>query len=258
MTMRRERTSFLGCPVDLIDRAELLDRAEQAGRGHGPRLRIEGLNVAKLVEARRDPALTRALDDAELVHVDGQGIVLGLAALGRRSERYAGIDLMQDLCARAARSGLPVYLLGARPEIVAATAARLRQRWPSLVIAGLRDGYFERTEEAAVVDAINASGAAFLFIGISSPKKELFLHEHWQRLGVPIAMGVGGSFDVLSGRLRRAPRWMQAIGLEWLFRLCLEPRRLAVRYISTNAVYAWLLARAWWAARSATATAGSR
>ncbi|MGJ4953883.1 WecB/TagA/CpsF family glycosyltransferase [Bradyrhizobium sp. HKCCYLS20291] len=245
-----ERASLLGCSVDLLGRAELLHRAMEAGLGRAPRLRIEGLNVAKLVDARRDLELRQALAHAEIVHVDGQGIALGLAAFGIASERYAGIDLMQDLCAQASRAELGVYLLGAQPEIVAATAQRLRQRWPSLRIAGQRDGYFGRDEEPAVIDAINASGAAFLFIGISSPKKEIFVRDNWQRLTVPVAMGVGGSFDVLSGRLRRAPRWVQKIGMEWLFRLCLEPRRLLMRYVRTNAVYAWLLARAWVSLRS--------
>lgn len=240
-----KRVCFLGSPVDLFDSAELLRRAETAGRGQGPRMRIEGLNVAKLVDARRNPDLSQALRDAELVHVDGKGIAIGLAALGLEGERYAGIDLMLDVCAQASRLGLSIYLLGARPGVVTAAAQRLRQRWPSLLIAGLRDGYFEAHEEAGVVDAINASGAAFLFIGISSPKKEIFLRDNWQRLAVPVAMGVGGAFDVVSGRLPRAPRAVQKIGMEWLFRLCLEPRRLALRYLRTNAIYASLLARAW-------------
>lgn len=248
-----ERGRFLGCPVDLLDGAELLRRAEAAGRGHAPRMRIEGLNVAKLVDARRNADLSQALRDAELVHVDGKGIELGLAALGVKGERYAGIDLMLDLCAQASKLGLSIYLLGARPEVVTAAAQRLRQRWPSLLIAGLRDGYFDAHEEPAIVDALNASGAAFLFIGISSPKKEIFLRDHWERLTVPVAMGVGGTFDVVSGRLPRVPRAVQKIGMEWLFRLCLEPRRLALRYLRTNAIYAYLLARAWFERRIAAA-----
>lgn len=246
-----ERVWFLGCPVDLLDSAELLRRAETAGRGQGPRMRIEGLNVAKLVDARGNPDLSQALRDAELVHVDGKGIALGLAALGIKGERYAGIDLMLDACAQASKLGLSIYLLGARPEVVNAAAQRLHQRWPSLLIAGSRDGYFEQHEEAAVVDAINASGAAFLFIGISSPRKEIFLRENWEDLTVPVAMGVGGAFDVVSGRLPRAPRAVQKIGMEWLFRLCLEPRRLAMRYLRTNVIYASLLARAWFEKRIA-------
>lgn len=251
MTALNERTWFLGCPVDLLDNAELLRRAENAGRGQAPRMRIEGLNVAKLVDARGNPELSQALRDAELVHVDGKGIALGLAAFGIKGERYAGIDLMQDVCAQASLLGLGIYLLGARLDIVTAAAERLRERSPSLVIAGLRDGYFRKHEETAVVDAINASGAAFLFIGISSPKKEIFLREHWERLAVPVAMGVGGAFDVVSGQLPRAPRLVQKIGMDWLFRLCLEPRRLAIRYFRTNAIYALLLACAWLGSRSA-------
>jgi N-acetylglucosaminyldiphosphoundecaprenol N-acetyl-beta-D-mannosaminyltransferase len=249
-----DRVSFLGCPIDLHGRAELLRRVETAARGQGARLRIEGLNVAKLVDSRSDPELLQALREAEIVHADGQGIVLGLAGLGLRAERCAGIDVMQDICERASRLGLGVYLLGARTEIVAAAARQLQERWPSLVISGWRNGYFTETEEDAVVDAINASGAAFLFIGISSPKKELFLRENWNRLAVRVAMGVGGAFDVISGHRPRAPLLMQRAGLEWFFRLCLEPRRLALRYFRTNIVYAWLLATAWFGSRIAEIT----
>lgn len=239
-----KRVRLLGCPLDLLSQAQLLDRVAQAV-DDGKRLRIEGLNVAKLVDARCDDALLSALEEAEVVHVDGMGISLGLACLGRRAaERVAGIDLMQTLCADAARRGASVYLLGARPEVVAQAAVQLREAHPGLQISGARDGYFAVEDEPEVVADIRASGAELLFIGISSPKKERFLREHWQALGVSIGMGVGGSFDVISGLLPRAPLWMQRCGLEWLFRLLLEPRRLAGRYLRTNLVFFWLLLRA--------------
>ena len=235
------RVRFLGCPLDLLGHAQLRQQLIEAMAG-GERVRVEGLNVAKLIDARKDMALRRALEAAEIVHVDGYGVSLGLSWLGfPDAPRWAGIDLMQELCAEAARTGVGIYLLGARPDIVRETARMLQTRWPDLVIAGARDGYFDETEESAVVDAIVQSGARLLFIGISSPKKELFLERCWARLPVAVAMGVGGSFDVLSGRLPRAPRWMRRAGMEWLFRLLLEPRRLGWRYVRTNAVYLVLL-----------------
>jgi len=258
MSMQNTRMSFLGCPLDLSGGEEILRRIEGAASLAGPRLRIEGLNVAKLVDARKDMDLMAALREAEIVHVDGQGVALGLAALGIKAERCAGIDLMQQICQRASMLGHSIYLLGAREEIVAAVVERLNATLPALAIAGWRDGYFTEDEEPAVADAIAASGAAILFIGISSPKKELFLRRNWERLAVPVAMGVGGSFEVVSGRLPRAPRLMQRSGLEWLFRLCLEPRRLAGRYLRTNAVYAWLLAGAWLKHKVAAAKPGTR
>jgi N-acetylglucosaminyldiphosphoundecaprenol N-acetyl-beta-D-mannosaminyltransferase len=235
------RTTFLDCPIDLVGTDQILAQAQAAAEGAGPRLRIEGLNVAKLVEARENPALMAALRDAELVHADGMGIVFGLAATGLTAPRCAGIDVMRLLCGLAAQRGIGVYLLGARADIVAEAAERLVRDHPGLIIAGVRDGYFAPGEERQIAQEIEASGAGFLFIGMSSPRKEIFLQRHWDRVGAGVGMGVGGSFDVLSGRLPRAPVWMQRIGFEWLFRLLLEPRRLGWRYLRTNAIYAALL-----------------
>lgn len=243
--MENERLAFLGCPLDMIAPSKILQRAAKALSGQA-RLRIEGLNVAKLVEARSDSVLMAALREAEMVHVDGAGISLGLKALGMAApERRAGIDLMGDLCELAAAMDQGVYLLGAEPEIVKAAAQRLVDRVPGLKIAGIRDGYFAEAQEADVVQGIRSSGAGILFIGICSPKKERFLKEHWDGLGVSVGMGVGGSFDVVSGALRRAPNWMQRHGLEWLFRLKQEPARLFARYARTNLCFLWLLVHAW-------------
>ncbi|MDA8448690.1 WecB/TagA/CpsF family glycosyltransferase [Acidovorax sp. NCPPB 3859] len=244
MTTGSVRLRFFGCPLDLVPPAQLLQRAQAAAEG-GERIRIEGLNVAKLVDARTQVPLRAALEEAELVHIDGSGIGIGLRWLGAvPPPRRAGIDLMQDLCDQAARSGAGVFLLGARPEVVSAAAGRLVATCPGLWIAGARDGYFSDADAPRIVEEIRGSGARYLFIGMSSPRKELFLQRYWPALGVALAMGVGGSFDVLSGMLPRAPRWMQRMGMEWLFRLAMEPRRLAGRYLRTNAVFFVLLLRA--------------
>lgn len=235
------RISFLGCPLDLLTPEALLEEAEQVLR-QNRHMRLEGLNVAKLVDARNQPELLLALEQAERVHIDGAGISLGLKYLKLLAPaRRAGIDLLGDLCALAVRLDTPIYLLGGRAHVVSLTAERLQSRYPGLRIAGVRDGYFDAAEEEAVVEDIRNSGARLLFIGISSPKKELFLRTHWANLGVNIGMGVGGSFDVLSGQLPRAPRWMQRCGLEWCFRFALEPRRLGWRYVRTNSVFGLLL-----------------
>lgn len=235
------RINFLDCPIDLISTQELLAEIEQALLSDA-RIRLEGLNVAKLIDSRHEPELKQALEQAERVHVDGAGISLGLKWLQQSvPPRRAGIDLLGDLCALAARLDAPVYLLGAQQQVVESTAEKLIARYPGLRIAGIRDGYFSPDEEPAVVEAIRASGAKLLFIGISSPKKELFLRKHWEQLAVNLGMGVGGSFDVLSGRIPRAPLWMQRIGMEWFFRLMKEPRRLGWRYFRSNTMFAWLL-----------------
>lgn len=235
------RVDLLGCPVDLLSPRELLADIEKVLRNN-QHMRLEGLNVAKLVDARQEPDLMQALRQAERVHIDGAGIYLGLKWLRPSPPaRRAGIDLLGDLCALAVRLEAPIYLLGAKPDAVHGTARRLTAQYPGLRIAGIRDGYFKSEEEPAIVEAIRTSGAKLLFIGISSPKKEIFLHQHWPQLGVNLGMGVGGSFDVLSGQLPRAPRWMQRFGMEWCFRMLIEPRRLAWRYLRTNSIYAWLL-----------------
>lgn len=243
--VENERLILLDCPLDVITPSQILQGAAKALTGQA-RLRIEGLNVAKLVQARNDSVLMEALCEAEMVHVDGAGISLGLKVLGIDApERRAGIDLMYNLCELAAAMGQSVYLLGAKPEIVKATARRLVDCVPDLKIAGIRDGYFTEEQEAEVVQGIISSGAGILFVGIYSPKKERFMKENWDRLGVSVGMGVGGSFDVVSGTLRRAPNWMQRYGLEWLFRLRQEPARLFTRYARTNLCFLWLLILAW-------------
>ncbi|QXI26268.1 WecB/TagA/CpsF family glycosyltransferase [Pseudomonas vanderleydeniana] len=241
-TPNRRRIEFLGCPLDLLSPQDIIEQAKLALVG-GKRLRLEGLNVAKLVDARAAPCLMQALHQAEHIHIDGAGISLGLKVLGVEAPpRCAGIDLMGLLCEMAAATGASVYLLGARQEVVELTAERLLTRYPGLRIAGLRNGYFSSSEEADVIREVRDSQADMLFIGMSSPRKELLLQTHWSDLGVKVGMGVGGSFDVLSGQLPRAPRWVQRIAMEWLFRLLLEPRRLLWRYVYSNSIYLLLLA----------------
>jgi N-acetylglucosaminyldiphosphoundecaprenol N-acetyl-beta-D-mannosaminyltransferase len=159
-------------------------------------------------------------------------------------ERVAGIDLMVQLLGVCAQRGYRPYFLGARRDVLDHAIAVARQRWPGLEFAGSRDGYFRSEEEPAVVDEIRGSGADCLFIGMPTPRKERFLHQHRDRLGVPFIMGVGGSFDVLAGLVARAPAAMQRMGLEWLHRTLQEPRRMWRRYLATNIAFAGLLASA--------------
>jgi N-acetylglucosaminyldiphosphoundecaprenol N-acetyl-beta-D-mannosaminyltransferase len=203
------------------------------------------VNVAKLVMMRKDSALREAVNSCQLVNADGQGIVWGARLLGLRiPERVTGIDLFEELLARAAMRGYRVYLLGATREVIEEVVRRVRRQHPGLQIAGYRDGYYPPEDEAAVADAIRRADADMLFVGMSSPRKEVFLHRHHDRMQVPFTMGVGGSFDVIAGRVRRAPKWMQRMGLEWSFRLLCEPRRMWKRYLVTNTVFLSMLLRA--------------
>lgn len=238
------RASFLGCPIDVLSMAETVARAREAMVSRR-RLQHVALNVAKLVNMRSDPMLAADVANSDLVGIDGMGIVWGARALGLPvTNRVAGVDLLHELLALCAGEGFRPYFLGAAPDVLQRAVAAARRRHPGLQFAGLRDGYFSREQEADVVLAIRASGADCLFIGMPTPRKERFLAAHRDELGVPFIMGVGGSFDVLAGAVRRAPRTMQHMGMEWLYRIYQEPRRMAWRYIRTNTLFAGILAQA--------------
>jgi N-acetylglucosaminyldiphosphoundecaprenol N-acetyl-beta-D-mannosaminyltransferase len=156
-------------------------------------------------------------------------------------ERVAGIDLFEALMQRAGECGWRVFLLGARMDVVSAVAETYQRRYPNLVLAGWRDGYWNDAQEAMVVEQIRASGADLLFVAISSPKKEQFLGRYQGEMKIPFAMGVGGTFDVAIGRVKRAPKWMQRAGLEWFYRFLQEPRRMFRRYFIDDMAFIWLL-----------------
>lgn len=213
----------------------------------GSRASVATVNVAMLMMMRSDARLQRVVDRATLVVADGQPIVWASRWLSvPLPERVAGIDLVQALLAVAEREQFSVYFLGARPLVVNAAADRMRQRWPQLRMSGVADGYFGPEEAPRRVRAVADSQTNILVVGMGVPRQEYFLEEHWNELGVEVAIGVGGSFDVLAGTRRRAPRMLQRLGLEWLFRLIQEPRRLWKRYLMTNAQFVYLLLKALW------------
>lgn len=208
------------------------------------RLLIGVLNAAKVVNLRSDELLRDSLVDCDLLLADGQSVVWASRLLGRPlRERVAGIDLFERLLELANAEGHSVYLLGARPEVLATLVDTLRRRYPNLTIAGARDGYFTDDESAEVAAAIRDSRADMLFLGMVTPKKEIFLATHGDSLGVPVLHGVGGSFDVLAGVTRRAPVAWQRMGLEWAYRFIQEPGRLWRRYLRTNTLFVALTLR---------------
>jgi N-acetylglucosaminyldiphosphoundecaprenol N-acetyl-beta-D-mannosaminyltransferase len=241
MTMRE---SLLGCPIDILTMAETVELAREAMRSR-KRLQHVALNVAKLVNMRRDPVLAADIISSDLVGIDGMGIVWAARCLGLPAkERVAGIDLLTELLALCAEEGFKPYFLGGTREVVHKSSSRVLERYPTICFAGLRDGYFKPEEELEVVSQIRHSGADCLFIGMPTPRKERFLASHRDILNVPFIMGVGGSFDVLAGEVRRAPVRMQALGFEWLYRVYQEPRRMWWRYAKTNTLFAAILAGA--------------
>jgi N-acetylglucosaminyldiphosphoundecaprenol N-acetyl-beta-D-mannosaminyltransferase len=236
------RADVLGCTIDRIGMKETLARIEDmiATGSCGQHVAI---NTAKLVGLRGDVRLRQFVQRCDLVNADGQGVIWASRLLGDPlPERVAGIDLMDELLALAERKGYRVYILGARDEVLERAVGRIRARYPDLELAGWRDGYFSRQEEAEVCAAIRASRPHIVFVAMSTPRKEYFLGERGPELGAGFAMGVGGAVDVIAGRTRRAPVTWQRLGLEWLFRLLQEPRRMLRRYAVTNTRFAWMIA----------------
>ncbi len=187
------------------------------------------LNGSLLVQAARDPALRALVNGAALVTADGIGVILAARILGvPLSERLAGIDLAIALCASAAAAGHRVFLLGGAPGVAEDAAAELRRRHPALQIVGTRHGFFDPQEEEGVREQIRQARPELLMVALGAPRQERWMQRWSAALGVPVSIGVGGSFDVLAGRVPRAPRWMQRVGLEWLYRISREPRRWSV------------------------------
>lgn len=238
------RANILGCSIDRLDMGETVTAVEHAiaTRTFTQHMAI---NAAKLVAMHDDPKLCEIVEGCELVTADGQAVVWASKLLGDPlPERVAGIDLMDELLAHAERRGYRVSFLGAKAEVLERALEKLREKYSQLEVAGARDGYYADDEAPAVCAEIRASRADILFVAMSSPRKEYFLGEHGADLGAPFVMGVGGSIDVIAGVTRRAPVVWQRLGLEWLFRLLQEPRRMFRRYAVTNARFLGLVARA--------------
>ena len=177
------------------------------------------------LRSRYDKGYRSVAREADLVLPDGMGLIQALKILGTPvQQRIPGVEFMEQLCRLSASEKCPVFFLGAKEGVAEAAAEKLSARYPGMVVAGIRHGYFHREEEEAICRAIRAAGTRILFVGLGVPHQEMFIHRNLPSLGHIVAMGVGGSFDVLSGKLRRAPGFMQRAGLEWLFRLCQEPR----------------------------------
>lgn len=229
------RVEILGVAVDRVSLDEAAARVEAlvagpaaAGREgrQGPARLVVTANPEILFAARTDPELAAVLEGADLVTADGVGVVWAARRLGRPvPERVPGIDLMHRLLARSADRGYRVFFLGARPEVAARAAAAARERHPGLFVAGVHHGYFGPEAEEAVAAAVRAARPDLLFTGMGAPRDQKWVWRHREALGPVVAVGVGGSFDVLAGAARRAPRWMQRLGLEWFYRLVRQPSR---------------------------------
>ncbi|MBR1671710.1 MAG: WecB/TagA/CpsF family glycosyltransferase, partial [Fretibacterium sp.] len=233
--LRRRRNSAIpedkpvlwGVPFDNVSMNYAVSRARglvSTPMDEGAQL-IATVNALGMEKAVQDKTYRGILQHASMVLADGTGLLWGMRLLGMPiQERVAGIDFAEQVCRTASVEGWPVYFLGAKGDTAATCAAALSARYPGLTVAGARDGYFD-VEDVSVPDAVAASGAKVLLVAMGLPRQEKWIAAHRGRLGPLLAVGVGGAFDVFSGRLSRAPVWAQKIGMEWLYRLLQEPGR---------------------------------
>jgi N-acetylglucosaminyldiphosphoundecaprenol N-acetyl-beta-D-mannosaminyltransferase len=216
---------ILGCRLDPIDSPQAVARILALAR-EGRGAQVVTLGTEMVVHAQRDEPFRAIVNESALSLCD----TIGLLVVARRRgaplrERVTGVELVERLCAGAAAGDLPVYLLGGEPGVAAQAAANLRTRSPDLRIAGTHDGYFTDAQTPQITAAIAASGARLLFAGLGSPRQEYWLARHLREAGCGVGIGVGGAFDVIAGRIERAPSVLRRFGLEWLYRLVREPRR---------------------------------
>jgi len=235
------KAPVLGVPVNALtmdDAVALADSAIQDRR----RLLIGVVNAAKLVNMRRDRRLRQAVLASDVILPDGMSVVWAARLLRRPlPERVTGVDLLTRLLEHAHQKRYGVYCLGATDEVLAEVLDRIREEYPGARVVGHRNGYFSADEEPAVAEHIAASRPDMLFAAMSSPKKEMFLARWAGEINVPVCHGVGGAFDVLAGKVQRAPGIWQRLGLEWLYRVAQEPRRLWRRYLVTNTLFTCLV-----------------
>jgi N-acetylglucosaminyldiphosphoundecaprenol N-acetyl-beta-D-mannosaminyltransferase len=238
-----ERVTILGCPIDNITMAETIKRIDELIKQGGVYQHVV-VNVAKLIKLQKDESLKKIISNCDLINADGMPLIWVSKFFGvQLKERVAGIDLMEQLIEFASKKGYSIFFLGARKGVVKKVVKIFKNKYPNLKIAGYRDGYWVSEEENTVAKLVKNSKPDILFVGISSPKKEIFLDKYLDYMNVPFVMGVGGSFDVIAGLTKRAPKWMQDNGLEWLYRFIQEPRRMWKRYLIGNSMFIWFVIR---------------
>ena len=232
---------ILGVRVDRVDMKQTLEAAKQFVESGQPH-QIVVVNVAKIIKARSDNALREVIEGADLVGADGVPVVWASRLLGPAIPgRVNGTDLMEELVELSDQNGYRVYFLGAKQEVVERVVETYKMKYANLNVAGYRNGYYSEEDEEQVALSIRDASADILLIALGTPQKEHFANRYGEVMNVPVIHGVGGSFDVVAGLTKRAPLWMQRAGLEWIYRLCQEPRRMWRRYLITNTVFVGLM-----------------
>lgn len=237
-----KRVHFLNTQVDNYSMEETVNLISES-ISKGNKLQHVVVNAGKIVALQTDQELRESVNNCDLINADGMSVVWASKILGKPlKERVTGIDLMENLIELAHKKKYKVYFLGAKEEVVLKVVNHYSEKFSKDLIAGYRNGYFSKEDEQEIARDIEASNAQLLFVAISSPKKENFLYQNKEYLSkVSFTMGVGGSFDVVSGLVQRAPLWMQKSGLEWFFRFAQEPKRMWKRYLVGNTKFLYLV-----------------
>jgi N-acetylglucosaminyldiphosphoundecaprenol N-acetyl-beta-D-mannosaminyltransferase len=248
----RQRVRIFGIEIDVVTMRDTVAMLETwVRRSAAPCRYVVTPNVDHTIMYQHNLQLRDAYQSASLVLADGMPVLLAARLLNKPlPQRVAGSDLVPALFdAMSADRPLRVFLLGAGPGVADRAAVKIQRRWPAVQVVGTNCpplGFEnDRGQNAAIVAAVNAARPDCLVVGLGAPKQELWVHRHYQDLDVPVALCVGATIDFLAGEKRRAPRWMQRTGLEWLYRCATEPRRLAGRYARDAMIFPQLLWREW-------------
>jgi N-acetylglucosaminyldiphosphoundecaprenol N-acetyl-beta-D-mannosaminyltransferase len=248
----RKLLVILGAPIDDINMDEALNRIDhfvREGRTTQTGHQIATINADFVVKSLYDPELRRILQEADMATADGMPLVWSARLLGvPLKERVTGADMVPALAQRAAEKGYSIYFLGAAPGVAELAAQTLQERYPGLRIAGCSSPSFQEVDrnDASIVERCRAARPDILLVAFGNPRQEKWIYQHAAQLGVPVMMGVGGTFDFIAGVTKRAPQWMQQTGLEWLYRLLCEPRRLWKRYATDLVGFSFFFLWQWW------------
>ncbi|GIW22386.1 MAG: UDP-N-acetyl-D-mannosamine transferase [Candidatus Sericytochromatia bacterium] len=241
--MKRKRINLFNIPIDCLTMEETINIIVENINNNNKSIVNVGINSYIVNLNLKNDILKDFIKNSELINADGQSIVLASRILGNPlPERVAGIDLMENLVKIAYENSYKIFFFGAKEEIVKEVVRKYSEKYSPNIIAGYRNGYYNQDEEEKIADEISKSNANILFVAMTSPKKEIFIHKYKDKLkNINFIMGVGGSFDVVAGHVKRAPLFMQKIGMEWFYRFVQEPRRLFRRYFETNTKFLFLL-----------------
>jgi len=240
----KNRINILNCPIDKFTMQETIDKIDKSIQNK-TNLHHVVVNAAKIVYMQKDKELYDSIVSSDIINPDGQAVVWATRILNQPlRERVSGIDLMENLVKLASEKDYKIFFFGAKEEIVKKVVNNYISLYNNKIIAGYRNGYFTKKEEIKIAKEIEESRADILFVAISSPTKEIFLNKYKNIINIPFIMGVGGSFDVVAGKVKRAPLWMQDYGLEWFYRTMQEPRRMWKRYLITNSLFIWYIIKA--------------